>query len=112
MKASVTAHAYAPEPGLMRRVLTQGPQLMLVEHHMAEGWHGARHRHPHEQLVYVLSGAIRVICGEGPAFDARVGDSFVVPGNVEHQVSALCESHVLDVFTPIREDYLEAPACV
>jgi quercetin dioxygenase-like cupin family protein len=96
----------------MRRVLTQGPQLMLVEHHMAQGWQGARHRHPHEQLVYVLSGEIRVTCGEDPAFDAHAGDSFVVPGNVEHEVSALRESHVLDVFTPIREDYLEATPCV
>ena len=108
MKSSTPAAASSPEPGLLRQVLAQGARLMLVEHRMSAGWQGARHRHPHEQLVFVLSGAIRVICGQDPAFDAHSGDSFVVPGDVEHEVSALVESRVLDVFTPIREDYQEA----
>jgi len=93
------------EPGLTRELLAQGPRLMLVEHCMAEGWQGARHSHPHEQLVFVISGRIRVSCGEQPPFEAATGDSFVVPGDVSHQVSALMESRVLDVFTPVREDY-------
>jgi quercetin dioxygenase-like cupin family protein len=93
------------EPGLTRNVLAQGARLMLVEHRMATGWHGARHSHPHEQLVFVLSGHIRVSCGEQEPFEAKTGDSFVVPGDVSHQVSALVDSCVLDVFTPIREDY-------
>jgi quercetin dioxygenase-like cupin family protein len=33
------------------------------------------------------------------------GDCFLVPGNVEHQASALEDSEVLDIFTPMREDY-------
>jgi quercetin dioxygenase-like cupin family protein len=40
-------------------------------------------------------------------FEARSGDSFVVPGGMEHQASALEESEVLDVFTPFREEYAE-----
>ena len=97
-----------PEPGLLRQVLAYGGNLMLVRHLMEKGWVGAKHSHPHEQLVYVVSGHIR-FTGGGWTFEARTGDSFVVPGGVEHQASAVERSEVLDVFTPIREDYAAAP---
>ena len=94
----------SPEAGLLRQVLAYSPDLMLVRHEMQKGWVGAKHSHPHEQLVYVIRGHIR-FTGGGRTFDARTGDSFVVPGGVEHQASALEDSEVLDVFTPFREEY-------
>lgn len=96
--------ASSPEAGLLRQVLAYTENLMLVRHEMEKGWVGALHSHPHEQLVYVVRGHIR-FTGNGKTFDARTGDSFVVPGGVEHQASALEASEVLDVFTPYREDY-------
>jgi quercetin dioxygenase-like cupin family protein len=45
----------------------------------------------------------------GGVFDVGAGDSFLVPGNVEHQASALEDSEVLDIFTPMREDYAPHP---
>jgi quercetin dioxygenase-like cupin family protein len=95
---------FTPEPGMRRQVLANTDQLMLVRHYFDQGWVGARHSHPHHQLVYVISGAIRVDVA-GKVFDAHAGDSFIVDGNVEHQASALEPSEVLDVFTPTREDY-------
>jgi quercetin dioxygenase-like cupin family protein len=97
--------AFSPEPGLLRRIMANSANLMLVEHTMEAGWAGARHSHPHEQLVYVLRGRIRV-CSGSDEFEAKVGDSFVVKGGVEHQAWALEPSVVLDVFTPARDDYL------
>lgn len=94
----------SPEQGLLRQVLAYTGNLMLVRHMMEKGWLGAKHSHPHEQLVYIISGHIR-FTGGGRTFDARTGDSFIVPGGVEHQASALEKSEVLDVFTPFREDY-------
>jgi quercetin dioxygenase-like cupin family protein len=79
---------------------------MLVEHRMEAGWVGTLHSHPHEQLVYVLSGRLTVRCGAGEPFEVGGGDSFVVGGNVEHQAWASEPSHVLDIFTPARADYL------
>ena len=93
-----------PEPGLERRVLASNDKLMLVEHHMEKGWVGAQHSHPHEQIVYVVYGRLRVSAA-GRDFEIGKGDSFVVRGGVEHQASALEDSQVLDVFTPRREDY-------
>jgi quercetin dioxygenase-like cupin family protein len=93
-----------PEKGMQRQVLAYSQQLMLVRHHFVEGWAGARHSHPHHQLVYVVRGHIR-FDGGGKTVDLRAGDSLVVDGNVEHQASAVEDSEVLDVFTPYREDY-------
>ena len=98
------AQTFTPEPGMRRQVLAHTDQLMLVRHYFENGWVGARHSHPHHQLVYVISGSIRVDI-DGKVFDVHAGDSFVVDGDVEHQASALEPSGVLDVFTPVREDY-------
>jgi quercetin dioxygenase-like cupin family protein len=104
--AAEEAHFFSPEPQLLRRILAHNDKLMLVEHRMERGWAGARHSHPHDQAVYVISGHLRFLCGD-EAFEAQAGDSFVVRGDVEHQAWALESSVVLDVFTPTREDYLQ-----
>ncbi len=97
----------APEPGLRRQVMSYSPGMMLVRHSMKKGWAGARHSHPHEQMVYVVRGRIRFEY-PGGSLEAGAGDSFLVPGGVEHQASALEECEVLDIFTPMREEYARA----
>ena len=93
-----------PEAGMVRQVLAYNPHLMLVRHQFEKGWVGARHSHPHHQLVYVTRGHIRLEA-EGKTWELRAGDSVAVDGGVEHQASALEESEALDVFTPYREEY-------
>lgn len=93
-----------PEPGLQRQVMSYTPSMMLVRHTMKKGWVGTRHSHPHEQMVYIVSGGIQFEY-PGGTFEARAGDSWIVPGGVEHQASAFEDSEVLDIFTPMREDY-------
>lgn len=65
------------------------------------------HSHPHEQLGIVLEG-MQALVVEGVAHELGPLEAYVIPGGVEH--SAYCGpdgSLVLDVFAPIREDYLE-----
>src|SRR5579862_3713988 len=100
------ARASSPEPGLTRKILAYNDKLFLVEHRMEKGWVGTVHSHPHEQVVYVIRGHLKVKCGQS-TFDARTGDSFLVRGGVEHGASAVEESLVVDIFTPSREDYIE-----
>jgi quercetin dioxygenase-like cupin family protein len=97
--------ATTPEAGLERRVGAYNDKIFLAEHRMENGWVGAAHSHPHDQVVYVVSGHLRVVTGD-KTFEIRQGDSFVVRGGVLHQASALAPSVVIDVFTPCREDYL------
>jgi len=94
-----------PESGLKRRVLAYNDKLFLAEHEMVKGWVGTVHSHPHEQIVYVVHGHLKVAC-EGRKVDVRTGDTFVVRGGVEHGASAVEDSLVIDVFTPCREDYI------
>jgi quercetin dioxygenase-like cupin family protein len=93
-----------PELGMIRQVLAWNPHLMLVRHTFDKGWKGARHSHPHHQLVYVVRGRI-LFQAEGKSWEMRAGDSIVVDGGVEHEASAIEASEVLDVFTPFRQEY-------
>ena len=93
-----------PEPGMIRQVLAYNPRLMLVRHTFEKGWKGARHSHPHHQMVYVVRGHI-LFQSQGKSWEMRAGDSIVVDGGVEHQASAVEPSEVLDVFTPYRQEY-------
>ena len=98
-----------PEPGLEREILAYDNAMMLVRHRMRKGWIGAAHSHPHRQMVYVVSGHIRLsVAGSAveSTIDAIGGDSFIVEPGIEHQATALEDSVVLDIFTPAREDYL------
>jgi quercetin dioxygenase-like cupin family protein len=97
--------ASEPESGLKRRVLAYNDKLFLAEHEMVKGWVGTVHSHPHEQIVYVVRGHLKVTCA-GETVDVRTGDTFVVRGGVKHGASAVEDSLVVDVFTPCREDYI------
>ncbi len=93
-----------PEAGMLRQVLAYSPHLMLVRHTFEKGWKGARHSHPHHQMVYVVRGHI-LFQTEGKSWEMRTGDSIVVDGGIEHDASAIEASEVLDIFTPYRQDY-------
>jgi len=93
-----------PEPGLRRQVMSYSKSLMLVRHTMTKGWAGMLHSHPHEQMVYVVRGKL-TFEHPGGRFEVASGESFIVPGDVQHRASALEDSEVLDIFTPLREDY-------
>ena len=96
----------APEPGMQRQVLAYNQNLMLVRHRLSKGWKGTSHSHPHEQLVYVVTGCI-LFTASGKAIEMHGGDSLVVKGDVEHQATALEDSEVLDVFVPYRSEYAQ-----
>jgi quercetin dioxygenase-like cupin family protein len=104
--AAGTTEVLNPEPGMLRQVLAYSPNTMLVRHRFSKGWAGTSHSHPHEQLVYVVSGQIEFI-GGAKTFILRSGDSILVEGNIEHQATALEDSEVLDVFVPWRSDYAQ-----
>jgi len=65
------------------------------------------HSHPHEQLGIVLEG-MQALVVDGITHELEPFEAYVLPGGVEH--SAYCGSEgalVLDIFTPVREDYQE-----
>ena len=92
-------------PGV--EIFTKAGERMMLS--LAEFQPGAvveAHSHPHEQVGMVLEGQGRFIVGD----EERIlgpGDMYTIPGGVTHRVVALDEGlKALDIFHPIREDYL------
>lgn len=96
----------SPEPGVTRRIIARGGDLMAVHVSFEKGAVGSIHKHPHEQVSYIVSGSFEYYEG-GEKHIIKAGDSYYVPANVEHGVVALEDSVILDIFTPQREDFLK-----
>lgn len=95
----------SPDPGVVRQVLSEAPELMVVSFRFETGAEGKPHKHPHVQSTYVSKGKFRFFRG-GEAHELQAGDSLVIPGNVEHGCECLEEGELIDCFTPRRDDFL------
>ena len=91
--------------GVTRRILSHNPELMSVEVAFETGAEGAVHTHPHTQCSYVLSGRF-LYAVEGEEVELNPGDSIVVPSNLPHGTVCLEKGVLLDIFTPMRKDFL------
>jgi len=94
-------------PGVRFRTLAHGARTLLAEFHLGKGASLPRHAHPHEQTGYLVGGALRFTIA-GARFDARPGDGWCIEGGVEHEVVAVEDSVVVEVFCPVRGDLLPA----
>jgi len=94
-------------PMLSRRLIT-GDRVMLAEVNLAKGCPVPRHQHEHEQLAYLMKGALKFWLGETETQEVvlREGDVLHLPSFLWHRAEALEDSVVLDVFSPPREDWL------
>lgn len=92
-------------PGNTRRVLIHTPELMQVEFGFDKGAVGALHSHPHVQVSYVVEGSFEVTI-DGVTETVGTGGSFIVPSGLVHGVLALEKGRLIDVFTPLRQDFL------
>jgi quercetin dioxygenase-like cupin family protein len=89
---------------ISRRVLT-GERQMMVWWSMKAGVHAAAHRHPHEQVFWMLSGRMDFRLGDERR-TCEAGDCGVIPGGVEHEAWFPVDTEVIDVFSPPREDFM------
>ncbi len=62
------------------------------------------HSHPHEQIVNMLAGTYELIV-DGEKHLLHEGDVLVIPGDAVHSGSAHTDCRILDVFSPVREEY-------
>ena len=94
--------------GVTRRVFS-GKNSMMVVNELMSSARPALHQHPHEQLTYIIEGTCRFVIGD-EVVDMAEGDLILIPPNVPHSLEVTSDKPVLnlDVFSPIREDYLAA----
>lgn len=92
-------------PGVIRTVLAYGDNIMAVENCFEKGAVGALHNHPHTQVTYILSGKFKFTIGEEEKI-VQTGDMMFNRKGVIHGCICLEGGAVLDVFTPMREDFI------
>ena len=89
---------------ISRKIVT-GEREMLSQIYLKRGALVPMHKHESEQLTYVMQGALRFFVGGEEAI-VREGEVLVIPSWIEHQVEALDDTLTLDIFSPIRQDWL------
>ena len=90
---------------LSRKVVT-GEREMLSQVYLKRGCLVPLHSHESEQMTYVLKGALKFLI-RGEEITVREGEVLHIPSRVEHQAEALEDTFELDVFSPIRQDWLD-----
>jgi len=92
-------------PGISQKTLVYGERTLMTEFLLKKGSRLPNHSHPHEQTGYLVTGRIRLSIG-AQEYDVMPGDSWCIPSGVEHGAEILEDSVGLEVFSPVREDYL------
>jgi quercetin dioxygenase-like cupin family protein len=94
------------DKGMKRKIMAYDDKLMVVKVEFEKGGIGVLHQHYHSQITHVESGRFEVqINGEKKILAA--GDAFYIPPNVLHGAICLEAGVLIDVFSPMREDFIE-----
>jgi len=91
--------------GVVRKVLAYCDGMMCVENHFEQGAIGKMHNHPHTQITYVASGAFEFTIGD-EVKTVKAGDTLLKQDGVMHGCVCLEKGILVDIFTPMREDFI------
>ncbi|MFI3252461.1 MAG: cupin domain-containing protein [bacterium] len=91
--------------GVTRKVISYNDNLMVCEVAFETGAIGAMHNHPHEQCTYIVSGEFEFTIGEETKL-VKAGDSLYKEPNIMHGAVCLKKGMLIDIFTPMRKDFL------
>ena len=94
-----------PLAGIRQKTLVYGKNTLMTEFLLQQDAVLPRHSHPHEQTGYLVSGRIRLTVGD-ETVECRPGDSWCIAGGVAHGAEILEDAVAIEVFSPVREDYL------
>lgn len=92
-------------PTITRQIVT-GVQAMAGMISLKKGSYVPKHSHESEQLTYVFEGSLRLVVA-GEEFIVSKGEILVIPAWVEHEATAIEDTVELDIFSPIRKDWLD-----
>ena len=91
----------------IERQMVVGQRLMVCRLRFRPHVETAVHSHPHEQITFVEKGRVRFAIG-GQTRIASAGDVLCFPSGVVHGATMLDEEVILvDIFTPLREEFLK-----
>ncbi len=92
--------------GVSRKILGWDNQIMMVKVKFEKGAEGAPHRHFHTQATYCAEGSFEFTIGEEKKI-VNAGDGVYIEPNILHGALCLEAGILIDVFSPVREDFLD-----
>lgn len=95
----------SPVEGIEMKTLVYGEKSLLSRFHLKKGSKLPAHSHPHEQTGFMVLGKMTLYIDQ-QGFLVEPGDSWSIPGNVEHRAEVMEDSVAIEVFSPVREDYI------
>ena len=94
-----------PFDGVELKTLVYGENSSLIRFHLQKGKELPIHSHHHEQTGFIVSGKIKLFIEE-EGFIAEPGDTWSIKGDIEHRAEIIEDSVIIEVFSPLREEYL------
>jgi len=92
--------------GIQIKTLCYGDSTLMTEFRLQKDAVLPAHSHPYEQTGYLVKGKLRLYVS-GSSKDLVPGDSWCIPKDVSHKAEVLEDSVAIEVFSPVREDYLK-----
>ena len=92
---------------IKRKVMSYNEDLMLVKVAFEKGGIGTAHKPPHLQISYIASGIFEITV-DGAMKTLKEGDVYFIPSDLLHGAVCLEEGILIDVFNPMREDFLKS----
>jgi quercetin dioxygenase-like cupin family protein len=87
------------------RKIISGEKAMVAQVFLAKGAVVPEHHHEAEQITYILDGALKFQI-DGKEVLVEKGQVLLIPSNVPHSAVAMEDTLDLDIFSPIRHDWL------
>lgn len=94
-----------PINGIDQKTLVYGEKTLMTEFKLKKGSILPLHSHPNEQTGYLVKGHIVLAIGKDN-YDTLPGDSWCIAEDIEHGAEILEDSIAIEVFSPVRADYL------
>lgn len=91
--------------GVGLKTLAWGERTLMARFRLLAGAKIPPHSHPHEQIGCLTRGRLRLVVA-GKEHTASPGDAWCIPPDTEHEAEALEDAEALEVFAPVRDDYL------
>jgi quercetin dioxygenase-like cupin family protein len=96
-----------PLPGIEQKTLCFGQKMLMTEFLLKKDSILPHHSHPYEQTGYLVKGRILLTISDHE-YDVRPGDSWNIPSGAKHGASIIEDSVAIEIFSPVRQDYIPA----
>ncbi len=87
------------------RQMIYGDRIMVAQLDIKKGSAVPEHSHENEQVSWIMKGKLRLIV-DGQTIDVGAGEILIIPPNAKHSAVALEDTLDIDIFSPIRSDWI------